>query len=332
MVYLYQKYKDEFRDVMQADPTCVNISNAASWFFEDLDQEHWDYERDFAAIVPPWPYTWMEYRRPATINSEGTIHTIPKQARKYRVGMVCAPFEVPKDRRIEVLREDYAQKIVRAMRPDSEIDPREGAPEKALKERQSMLNEAVRQNRECYWITHFTVVSDSPIGIAKDYTVHATCYLDRMGQPIWGPSFFAVGPAWSHLPIGASQAEFLPFFFALSLLHCKNVKLVKIPVDTKVRMRREKRGIPSIRFKTLVVDPFRQQIRNVTEREPGESHIKKALHICRAHFKDYREKGLFGKYHDIYWWDMHVRGDISSGMVIKDYRIASQNVIDIPRT
>jgi hypothetical protein len=33
------------------------------------------------------------------------------------------------------------------------------------------------------------------------------------------------------------------------------------------------------------------------------------MHICRGHFKDYREgRGLFGKYHQLVWHPSLVRG------------------------
>lgn len=53
--------------------------------------------------------------------------------------------------------------------------------------------------------------------------------------------------------------------------------------------------------------------------------IKRALHIARGHFSDYREgRGLFGKHHGIYWWDPQLRGSVSEGYAPKDY------IIDAP--
>ena len=60
-------------------------------------------------------------------------------------------------------------------------------------------------------------------------------------------------------------------------------------------------------------------------REEGKSEetgLKHALHICRGHFKDYRDgKGLFGRYKDIYWWESQVRGNGEHGVVLKDYNV-----------
>ena len=50
--------------------------------------------------------------------------------------------------------------------------------------------------------------------------------------------------------------------------------------------------------------------------------LKQALHICRGHFKDYRDgRGLFGKHKGLYWWEQNVRGSIEQGVHIKDYRV-----------
>ncbi len=50
------------------------------------------------------------------------------------------------------------------------------------------------------------------------------------------------------------------------------------------------------------------------------------MHIVRGHFKDYRNGGgLFGKLKGLYWWDMHVAGDISNGQIVKDYSIGNIN-------
>lgn len=52
--------------------------------------------------------------------------------------------------------------------------------------------------------------------------------------------------------------------------------------------------------------------------------MKKALHICRGHFKHYGRDGkglLFGKHKATVWIPMHVRGDIEEGAVVKDHSV-----------
>ena len=66
------------------------------------------------------------------------------------------------------------------------------------------------------------------------------------------------------------------------------------------------------------------KIINVTMNERGVG-AKKALHICRGHFKDFRksENGLFGKHKDLYWWESQVRGNAKEGVVFSDYEVKS---------
>jgi hypothetical protein len=43
-----------------------------------------------------------------------------------------------------------------------------------------------------------------------------------------------------------------------------------------------------------------------------------ALHWVRGHFKDFREKGVFGKAKGVYWWSPHLAGK-ADRVVLKDY-------------
>jgi len=90
---------------------------------------------------------------------------------------------------------------------------------------------------------------------------------------------------------------------------------------TAVRRKRNKKGKASIVYKELVISPVKRML---SEADPDPSStLKKRLHICRGHFKDYRNgRGLFGRYQGLFWWDMHVRGDKAAGKVEKDYAIS----------
>jgi len=108
-----------------------------------------------------------------------------------------------------------------------------------------------------------------------------------------------------------------PIFLAISFLHCKNVKTIQ--QGTGLNHGRRSRHTPGIRYHVLNIEPMKQVLK--TEGNSETVGLKKALHICRGHFKDYRETGLFGKFHDIYWWDSQVRGTLENGVVLKDYKI-----------
>lgn len=114
-----------------------------------------------------------------------------------------------------------------------------------------------------------------------------------------------------------------PCFLALSFMHCRNVKVLTERPPEKLSKKYQRRtGRPLLKYRVLQIDHMKQ----VLEREGGVSTqgLKRALHICRGHFKHYGRDGkglLFGKYTATVWIPMHARGTIEEGVVVKDYEV-----------
>jgi hypothetical protein len=101
---------------------------------------------------------------------------------------------------------------------------------------------------------------------------------------------------------------FHPAMLAISFLHCKNVRIEENHVPKPLAKKyRQKHGIDPTPYKTLVIEPLKALLRSEGR---SEAHgLAKAMHICRGHFRDYREgRGLFGKYHQLVWTPSVVRG------------------------
>jgi hypothetical protein len=111
-------------------------------------------------------------------------------------------------------------------------------------------------------------------------------------------------------------------FFANTFIHCKNVTVEKREPNEKLAKKQlKKHGIPRLSYHVLVIEPMRKVLRDEGHLGQGEK-MSRALHICRGHFKDYRDgAGLFGRYKDIYWWEMSIRGDKKEGIAVKDYKV-----------
>lgn len=125
----------------------------------------------------------------------------------------------------------------------------------------------------------------------------------------------AVRPAdWS----GMSTFWF-PALLAISFCHCKNVTMTREEIPAKLLKRQQERGRHSITFKTLEITPMKVVLEKAGAGSVGG--LKKALHICRGHFANYAEKGLFGKYFGRFWISQHVRGAIDAGAVVKHYDV-----------
>ena len=131
----------------------------------------------------------------------------------------------------------------------------------------------------------------------------------------WGDFFRGLGLDGSAI----SRSLFMSFFLAVSFMHCKNVILNKTCIPEGLRKKHlRKTGTFVHDFHTLEIRPMRKVLDS--NRTSGES-LQHALHICRGHFKDYRQSGLFGKAKGVFWWDNHLRGNIEVGHISKDYKV-----------
>lgn len=121
----------------------------------------------------------------------------------------------------------------------------------------------------------------------------------------------------------ATTTQVIHFDIALlatSLLHCRNVQVTtQNPPPSLIKRTLERHGIRLHRYHLLDIQPMRTVLRR--EGQIARHGLRRALHICRGHFKDFRTRGLFGKHKDIYWWGNNVRGSIEHGQIDKDYRI-----------
>ena len=112
-----------------------------------------------------------------------------------------------------------------------------------------------------------------------------------------------------------------PAFLATSFLHCRNVSTEdNVPPPKLSKAYNRRHGQPLLRFKTLSIEPMKHILRKQGQVE--DRGLTYALHLCRGHFKDYRNSaGLFGRHKGLFWWDLHTRGSLDQGAVVKDYAI-----------
>lgn len=162
-------------------------------------------------------------------------------------------------------------------------------------------------------------------------------YVNLDGRTPWGPNeryYLPIDPHGAALdqPFCIHQNEvadfeqqlasyFLPpTLLTISFLHCKNVEIEENEPDAKLQKARRRRGKePHVTFKTLNILPMTKILR---EHGQSSTHgLKTALHICRGHFKNFQDKGLFGKHKGLFWWDSQVRGKATEGVVVKGYAV-----------
>ena len=104
---------------------------------------------------------------------------------------------------------------------------------------------------------------------------------------------------------------------AVSLLHCKNIELVDEPLTRQQRRSKERKARTI--YKVLAIKEGDKSYRYL---DHGHDGSKKALHLCRGHFRTYTENApLFGRVTGTFWIPAHVKGNKQYGEVVKDYKV-----------
>jgi hypothetical protein len=246
------------------------IDNVAEYFYAGTDQEFWDLKRDFPNLAPPFPQFWCEYRMAKKISSK-----------------LCGDTDFTQ---IMPLGGRVGQLI-------TTLDPKE------------ITAVQVPENTKWgLWAEIFIDFSEDEITCTGPHG-SMLILVDAEGRITGHPQIQNLGGKDVE-PVAQSLLSWLhPALLTISFLHCKNVQVVENPVPPKLQKRYRERhpGDQLAPHKTLVIEPLKQILR--TQGGSGQVGLAKAMHICRGHFRDYREgKGLFGKYHQLVWTPAIVRG------------------------
>lgn len=290
---------------MLDEPVYVDITNVAHWFYAVNSQEEYAWEDDFPTSILPWPISVWKYSTPTTINSDGKVIKAPR----IDILIRAVQISVRPEESISFVADGGFLSFLRA---ETGLNIIENGDVKT-----SLAARRVLEGAECHYMQLYAERQwVQGTEVPKGLCVH---FLDGQGKTLGAP--ITIGPQ-------PFETDFFPLCFAIALLHAKNVELVDKPIPRHERRRAKRRGLPLVQYKTLVIEPFKKQVRNEAAEsgESGESEIHRALHICRGHFATYTEDApLFGKYTGTYWRPMHVRGRADVGIVHKDYKIVADD-------
>ncbi len=323
-MYMLERHYEEITKGMpdRTQLQAVNITNATKWFFEDTSKDEYHLRDDFPIVTPPFDLMWMEFLAPKYTAKKGKLIALPPIANS--LGCIVARIPVTYEERVAVFHTDVLSVIANLRQRDA--TGRAELPDSMSRKARNQA--AIDAGREARWIVvwKFYVMTNAYTDVTtgrrarKDDLLHmgnVLAYIDFDGGLIYENYLMATAKRFSGDTI---DLPFGPVLFATSLMHAKNVHLVDNPLPPAVAKRRQHEGKPAITFKTLTIDPMRKQASSATE--GGNTGAKRAMHIVRGHFKDYRDSGgLFGKYKGLYWWDMHVTGNDKLRKVIKDYQV-----------
>jgi hypothetical protein len=112
---------------------------------------------------------------------------------------------------------------------------------------------------------------------------------------------------------------FQPCLLALCFMHCKNSRMQDEIAPRAERRRAEREGTrPPTAFKTIQVAPIQRVLSNRKSTSTGNYEVK----IRHGVWRDYRQgKGLFGKYHGLWWWEPILKLKEGEG---RDYAVSPE--------
>jgi hypothetical protein len=189
----------------------------------------------------------------------------------------------------------------------------------------------------------FGPVSEHWAGLAED----GTWFRHNDGSVFWAGGYagFDKAPYDLQQEAGDYYAQFcFPALLTVSFLHCRNIEIRPVtPSETQSRSYQKKHGRDLVRYHVLDIKPIRRLLERYHRGE--RSDLRRALHICRGHFKTFApDAPLLGRAVGTFWWGPQVRGSREEGIVLKDYRVSapseigrayrevSENIPDIDKT
>lgn len=116
------------------------------------------------------------------------------------------------------------------------------------------------------------------------------------------------------------QRMHMSAWFAISLLHCKNVEQrITTPDPNRKKKWKKKYGIEPVSYRTLVVKNTGRTGGGAGN--PGERYLG-PLSLVRGHFRTYTaDKPMFGRVAGTFFVPQHCRGSRDVGEVVKDYQV-----------
>jgi len=345
-----------------ADATAFVVDNVTEYLFAENDQEHWTFEEDFPCVMLPFHTTWIETRRASKICSSAYPTRVPTEhplawgvllvADRFRDTIF--PGQAVIVEQMGRLLDSYRPVLDRAVQRSQQLGRRLQWEECSKEEQmaahivQHSTTVAQMPPEQFRSLMSHEVVSHI-LGRPPMWTVTGWMFLEYQRGRIVGPAVqvcFYVDGTGKVIPVTAPDgsprhltfsswqpfsydeqcnlqeglaALLFPVWLALSFCHCKNVEVV--PQHHLQRGKPQRyRGRPRVVYHTLNIHPMRRVLQG--EGHSASTGLKRALSICRGHFKDYAQgKGLFGKLHGLYWWEQHLRGASQSGVSVADYAV-----------
>lgn len=280
------------------DTQIFNLTGLDSSYRSLLEKGGFRFSRQVFNSRPPYAKTWMEFEAPDILNA--------------RIGALLTTKRVGE---VDILRQSLVSERKKLSNEECYEQPRD--------------LEDTENFKDVYATTASLIALVDGIYFALPEFIFT--YHEKTGKPISVPmnDVYPIEPVkigrfdsllLSELRIALGKRAGM-LWYATTLLSCKNVEHEKIQRDQKLQKARQRKGKPPLKD-YYVLNVVLPQTKASGIGVAGG--IKKRFHTVRGHPADYTEgKGLFGKFHGIYWIPAHARGDKNEGNIAKRYDLSA---------
>lgn len=297
-IIVEKSLSEEVRNIVKQSLYFVG-DNVAAYYYSGTDQEYWDH-RDFPNVTPPTANFFIDFKPPSKIVSE-KYGVVPwhSELRPYTWGIHNLAFD------LETIDPVHSIGWVKYF-----LGPLDDLEDVLYRTKHDirwvvescLFAEMEKEKPMIFWAWRWFV---SPNGELVDPLDSGRALMavnvPKIVSGIPMPSELEVHTAIGVLPFLHCEWLFLSF------LHTKNTFVITVKPPDKLKKKAErKRGIEIHEYQMLEIQPLKDLLES--EGRAKEVGLRRALHICRGHFRDYRKHGLFGKYKGIFWFDTHLRG------------------------
>lgn len=286
-------------DLLPRSMKTADITDMARWFYVDNPTDQYDLKRDLPCNISPFQEAWFEWDFPNKFNKEGEYLTINTELE--RVGCFISQVEFSPDRGEDYVRNhfiEYALQGATGIRVGSQSDD---------------IRDIVQ---DCHstgeWPRFLTTITPTVASLRETLNPGVIVYYsDRWGR---------LCGRLRHASLNEKNINFTgivyPLFFALNLMHSKNIKL---SAETGKAKRYTVKGQKyTVRYNRIRVDGFS----HMSSGRVGEGGWHVAQHYRRGHFKTYTDAApLFGKHVGTFWIPPTIVGNKNNGIVESEYDI-----------
>ncbi|MCK9370093.1 hypothetical protein M0R04_09335 [Candidatus Dojkabacteria bacterium] len=158
-------------------------------------------------------------------------------------------------------------------------------------------------------------------GETKEYKCFEDAPLHRMiFEPLYDPD--TINEEDHQMMTDAFKLATYNLVGSMLLINSPSVYIQTIKPSEKLNKKRiRKNKIPHSEYRVLTIKAFNKKTNTENIIQLDKLDAENRLHMCRGHWKLYKEKPLFGKITGLYWWNPTVRGNKDLGIIDKDYEV-----------